>query len=363
MKTKLYNLMRKVFRIKNIINFSYILLIITLFLVVPYHNIRTGFTNWGLTGFGTSGPINAGALAVQRALTFALILFYIYNLRLKRKIRNESFEIDLAIKESEDRRHLVEKEYFKLKRQMQNLFDTMEDLVYICTKDYKIEFVNKALKKTFGERVGKKCYEILNKRKDICPWCCADRVFKGEFITLEHKLKFNNRTYLIRSSPLINPDGSVSKIAILHDVTNEREMQKEIGASKEHLEKIMETPQNLIVELDKNMIIQMFNKGCEETTGYSRSEAIGKDWVGLFIPERLRGTIRGVFEEVKSNSNIFPSQYENPILTKSKKERIILWSNTKLTDENGELISVIAIGEDITARKMSQQKIIDSEKK
>jgi PAS domain S-box-containing protein len=33
----------------------------------------------------------------------------------------------------------------------------------------------------------------------------------------------------------------------------------------------------LIVELDKDLKIKMFNKGCEEITGYSRSEVIGKD--------------------------------------------------------------------------------------
>lgn len=491
MKIKFHNIISKIFKIQNILNFLYILLIIASFLFVPYHNIRTGFTNWGLTGLlGARGPVNAGALAVQRALTLALIIFYIYNLRLKRKIRDESFEIDLAIKESEDRRHLIEREYFKLKRQMQNIFDTMDDLAFICSKDYKIEFMNKALKKIFGEGVGKKCYQVLYNKNDVCPWCFGKRVFEGEFITLEHKHEINKRIYIIRSCPLINPDGDVSIISILHDITKEKEMQKEIEsseqyfrnlfenlpvvcfgydrdakivawnkaatklygfkeeevlgrsmfdtivqekdrektmsyirevfngksfdglewedrsadgafryvytstyplfnshgkvlmgisaniditpqktieyelkASKEHLEKIMETPQNLIVEFDKDMKIKMFNRGCEEVTGYSRAEVIGKDWVELFIPDRLKDTVRTLFEEVKSNRNIVPSHYENPILTKSGKERIIFWSYTNLTDEKGQLISVIAIGEDITIRKRAQQKIIDSEEK
>jgi len=490
MKDKLYNLARRIFKMPNIISFLYILVIIVSFFVVPYHNIRTGFTNWAFTGLGARGPINAGALAAQRALTFALILFYLYNLRLKRRIKEESFEIDLAIRESEDRRHHVEREYFKLKRQMQNLFDSMEDLVFICDKDYKIEFVNKALKKSFGEGVGKKCYEVLYNKKEVCSWCCGDRVFDGEFVTSEHKHEYNQRIYLVRSSPLINPDGSISKITILHDITEQREIQEELKtseqyfrnifedlpvacfgydeearivawnkaatklygfkkehvlghsvfetisqkkdqrktmhyinevfkgktfdgfewkersadgffryvytstyplfnahgkvimgisanvdittqktiehelkSSKEHLERIMETPQNLIVELGRDMKIQMFNKGCEEVTGYSRSEVIGKDWVKLFIPDRLKNTIKDVFEEIKSNSKIFPSQYENPILTKSGEERIVFWSNTNLTDDSGQVISVISIGKDITIRKRAQQKIIDSEEK
>jgi diguanylate cyclase (GGDEF)-like protein/PAS domain S-box-containing protein len=490
MKKKV-KIFKKVFNKESILNFLYILLIIASFLSVPYHNIRTGFTNWGLTGaLGASGPVNAGALAVQRALTFALILFYIYSLRLKRKMKDENFEIDLAIKESENRRHLMEREYFKLRRQMQNIFDTMDDLVFICSKDFKIEFMNKALKNSFGECVGKKCFEVLYKRIEMCPWCFAKSVFEGEFVVLEHKHELNQKTYLIRSSPFINPDGSVSKISILHDITSEVKMkselesseqhfrnlfenlpvacfgygkdakiiiwnkaarklygfkdeevighfmfdtivqerdrektmfyinevfggkyfdglewedrnidgssryvytstyplfdsqgnvvmgisanidittqkasERELKGSKEHLEKIMETPQNLIIELDKDMNIKMFNKGCEEVTGFSRQEAIGRNWLELFVPERLRDAIRGIFEGLKNNSNLFPSQYESPMLTKSGEEKIVFWSYRNLNDDKGQLVSSIVIGQDITLRKRAQQKIVDSEEK
>ncbi|MDD5617821.1 MAG: PAS domain S-box protein, partial [Candidatus Omnitrophica bacterium] len=453
--------------------------------------IRTGFTNWGLSGFiGAGGPVNDAALAVQRALTFVLIIFYVYHLRLKRKMRDESYEVDLAIKESEDRRHYVEREYFKLKRQMQNIFDAMDDLVFIATKDFKIEFMNKSFKQVFGEGVGKKCYEVLYKRVDICPWCFGERVFEGEFVTVEHKHQLNNRIYRIHNSPLINPDGSISKIAVMHDITQEKDMQQkvetseryfraifenlpvacfdfdknanivgwnkaatklygfgkeqilgrsmfetiaqkkdydktmlvindifngksfegmewedkgadgstryvytstypiydlegkvsrgisvnvdltqqkiienELKSSKEHLERIMETPQNLIVELDSNIKIKMFNKGCEIITGYSRAEAIGKDWLGLFIPERLRDTVGMMIEETKSDRNILPNHYESPILTRSGEEKLIFWSNTVLKNKEGQVISIIVIGVDITERKKAQQKIVDAEER
>ena len=366
----------------------------------------------------------------------------------------------------------------------------MDDLVFICSKDFKIEFMNKALKKVFGEGVGKKCHKVLYNSEAVCSWCFAKRIFKGEFITIEHKHEGNSRIYKISSSPLVNPDGSISKISVLHDITEGRILQRKLGSSeqyfrnlfenlpvacfgydreakiiawnkaaselygfskketlgrsmfetmakkedykksmfyikevfkgksfnglqwedrnsegairyvytntyplydldgkitmgistniditpqkrieqelkssKSHLEKIMDTPQNLIVELDKNMRIKMFNKGCEIITGYSRNEVIGKDWIELFIPDRLKNTIRIVFEEAKSDRNILPSNYESPILTKSGEERIIFWSNTNLKDENGQIVSVIAIGGDITIRKRAQQKIIDSEEK
>ncbi|MDD5291663.1 MAG: PAS domain S-box protein [Candidatus Omnitrophica bacterium] len=490
-KDKLNKIIRRVFNRENLISFAYIFIIAISYLVVPYYNIRTGFTNWGFTGFvDAEGPVNAAALTIQRTLTFALIIFYIYRLRLKRKMRDESYEIDLAIKESEDRRHRIEREYFKLKRQMQNIFDAMDDLVFISNKNFKIEFTNKSFKQVFGEGVGKKCYEVLYKRNEICPWCFGERVFDGEFVIVEHRHQLNNRIYRIHNSPLINPDGSISKISVMHDITNEREMQQriesseryfrnlfenlpvacfdydregkiigwnkaaeklygfktndvlnrsmfetiaqekdrdktislikevfngksfqgmewedkssdgtyryvytstypiydlggqvshgmsvnidlsqqkiienELKSSKEHLERIMETPQNLVVELDSDTRIKMFNKGCEMVTGYSRAETIGKNWLDLFIPERLRDTVRMMIEETKSDRNILPNHYESPILTKSGEERVVFWSNTVLRDKAEQVISIIVIGVDITERKRAQQKIIDAEER
>lgn len=105
------------------------------------------------------------------------------------------------------------------------------------------------------------------------------------------------------------------------DITVQKTIEQELMSSKDHLEKIMETPRNLIVELDKDLKVQMFNKGAEEVTGYARAEAIGRDWVELFIPDRLKSTVRNIFEEFKNDSKLFPSQYENPILTKSGEEK------------------------------------------
>ena len=366
-------------------NFFYILFIVISYLLVPYHNIRTGMTNWVFTGLlGTRGPVNAAALAVQRTLTFALIIFYIYNLRLKRRMRDENFEIDLAIKESEDRRHLVEREFFKLKRQVKeklgsseqyfyNLFDNLPVACFGYDQEGKIITWNKAASKLYGFRkedvLGRSMFETIAQKKDYKQGMFyISEVFKGrsfDGLEWEDKNADGAVRYVYTSTyPLCNLEGKVSLgISANVDITAQKTIEHELKDSKEHLEKIMNTPQNLIVELDRDMRIKMFNKGCEEITGYSRNEVIGKNWIELFVPDRLKDTVKFVIEEAKSDRNILPSHYESPILTKAAEERVIFWSNTNLKDENGELISVIAIGGDITVRKRAQQKIIDSEQK
>ena len=62
-------------------------------------------------------------------------------------------------------------------------------------------------------------------------------------------------------------------------IAGEHELEKE----KIFSEKIVETASAIIVGLDKDHIIRIFNKGAEDITGYTKAEVIGKDWFKLFL--------------------------------------------------------------------------------
>ncbi|MCG3217308.1 MAG: DUF835 domain-containing protein, partial [Candidatus Heimdallarchaeota archaeon] len=53
--------------------------------------------------------------------------------------------------------------------------------------------------------------------------------------------------------------------------------------------------------------------------------------------------------------------YENPVLTSKNKERHIIWRNTSLRNEKGEVVGVLSSGEDITERKIAETEITKSE--
>lgn len=52
-----------------------------------------------------------------------------------------------------------------------NIFNSMEDGVYIVNQQYDIEYINQLLIKEFGSFEGRKCYEYFHDRIDVCPWC------------------------------------------------------------------------------------------------------------------------------------------------------------------------------------------------
>ena len=52
--------------------------------------------------------------------------------------------------------------------------------------------------------------------------------------------------------------------------------------------------------------------------------------------------------------------YENPVITRTGRERIIAWHNSVLRNERGQVTGVLCSGEDITDRKLAQAAFLDT---
>ncbi|MFX1562518.1 MAG: PAS domain S-box protein [Promethearchaeota archaeon] len=132
-----------------------------------------------------------------------------------------------------------------------------------------------------------------------------------------------------------------------------------IDRQEQRLEKIIETAGVLIIGLDKKGRITLFNRRCEKVTGYSRQEVMGKFIFSLLIPKGQRTSVRQVFKKLITGS--LPSHYVNEWVTKSGKRRLIEWDNTAITDKEGTIQEIIAIGVDITEQQLAKEALRESE--
>lgn len=117
-------------------------------------------------------------------------------------------------------------------------------------------------------------------------------------------------------------------------------------------ENIVATTKALIVVLDVDGRIVLFNPACEELTGYRFEEVKGRTvWDFLLTPEE-RDPVKAVFNDLRAGR--FPKTYQNYWVTRSGALHFIEWSNTAVTDEHGRVTHVIGTGIDVTGRRAAE---------
>lgn len=128
---------------------------------------------------------------------------------------------------------------------------------------------------------------------------------------------------------------------------------KELKKERNFVSAILDTAGALVVVLDAEGHIVRFNRACEQITGYSSDEVIGKLMWDLFlIPEEIEAT-KAIMEALQSGQH--PIAYENHWVTNKGEQRLIAWSNTALFDQGGAVDHIICTGIDITERRQSEQ--------
>ncbi|MGB2727909.1 MAG: PAS domain S-box protein [Halobacteriota archaeon] len=136
--------------------------------------------------------------------------------RVSRNITKE-VELEERIKEERDNLNLI--------------FESMVDSVYIVSKDYEVEFMNKLLIDEFGDQVGRICYEAFHDREEPCPQCKSAEVMKEKTVRWEWHSRRMNKDYDLIETPLKNIDGTISKLTIFRDITERKRAEEQIKAS------------------------------------------------------------------------------------------------------------------------------------
>ena len=146
-------------------------------------------------------------------------------------------------------RKLAEDSIRESRAKYQAIVDSFDGLIYICSQDYRIEFMNrKLIERTGREAVGEYCYKVMHDRDSVCPWCVNDRVFKGETVHWEMFSPKDNRWYYVVNIPIRHADGSMSKHAMIFDITDRKLFEEELKLQKQLLEDLNSTLEKRVQE-------------------------------------------------------------------------------------------------------------------
>ncbi|ETM51172.1 hypothetical protein L914_04934, partial [Phytophthora nicotianae] len=125
-----------------------------------------------------------------------------------------------------------------------------------------------------------------------------------------------------------------------------------IAQEQEYL-RLIDTANAPIFGVDINGRVNIWNRKAAEITQYTNAEVLGKDLVAEFISEEYKVPVRSVLE--KAFEDVETANFEFPLITKAGRRVEILLNATPRYNEQGEVMGMVGIGQDITVR-MAQEK-------
>ncbi len=139
-------------------------------------------------------------------------------------------------------------------RNIKNILSSVRDLIYKVNEDYEIEYINPALEKEFGPINGRKCYEYFGKDQ-VCQDCNLYDVLKKKTLRREWHFKSKRKIYDVLDTPIRNPDGTISKLSILRDLTELKRAHRDLEEREQLYRTLTESVADGVVLVQNGKII------------------------------------------------------------------------------------------------------------
>ena len=134
-----------------------------------------------------------------------------------------------AIKETTAGQQLADETMKESEEKYRSMMESIADPVYICSPDFRVEYMNPAMVKRTGYNAGGEfCYQALHGLEEKCSWCMHSTVQKGQSYEADTVSPKDNHSYHLSCSPIYHQDGSVSMMTIFRDTTKLRNMESHL---------------------------------------------------------------------------------------------------------------------------------------
>jgi PAS domain S-box-containing protein len=195
---------------------------------------------------------------------------------------------------------------------------------------------------------------------DDLPWVIADQEnhLQGNTPGVNREYRLRNRSgqwiWVLELGKALEWDagGNPIRAAGTHlDITELKMAEFTLRREKERAQRYLDLAGVMFVALDNRGEVTLINrKGCQ-ILGLPEEEILGRNWMENFIPERYRAEIQDIADHLLTEEADPQEYFENPILTASGSEALIVWHNSSLLDDQGNTIGILSSGTDITEQR------------
>jgi len=248
-------------------------------------------------------------------------------------------------------------------RQHEHFFSCSQDMMALLNRDFVYLMVNDAYLRAFGkvrcDVVGHSVSEVLGKdlfERVIKP--NAERCMAGPTVRRSEWIEFpavGKRYIDFEFSPFRGHGEDAEGFAVVgRDNTDHNITEKMLRAERDRSQMFLDIAEVGFLLLDSDGTLQLVNQKACEILECAEDQAIGANWFSTFLPQRLRDPVSEVFKQLMAGLIEPVEYYENAILTKTGKEKLISFHNTATRNSDGEIDGVFFSAEDITDQRRTE---------
>jgi PAS domain S-box-containing protein len=190
--------------------------------------------------------------------------------------------------------------------------------------------------------------ELLDKNLEIQKNIANLEEANQELIASEEELRLSNEKLESNYAELeaANEELKVAEEDLVEKYQKLQKAEIEVQRAYEWSERIISSVPNIVVGLDPDSRVVLFNAFAEKVTGYRAEEVMGRKWLEIFIPSDTINEVAEVWDDLRNGPGVRRS-YENDILCKNGSRRLINWNNTVIM-ESGQFKMILSLGADVT---------------
>jgi diguanylate cyclase (GGDEF)-like protein/PAS domain S-box-containing protein len=135
--------------------------------------------------------------------------------------------------------------------------------------------------------------------------------------------------------------------AMLRDTSERQRALNQLRESERRLSDMLSTIDLVSLMLDREGNIEYCNDYFLKLTGWSREEVLARNYFELFVPSEVREDSSATYSAMLNSPGLARHQ-DGTFLTRTGERRSIRWKNSVLRSNEGAVIGVASIGEDVT---------------
>jgi PAS domain S-box-containing protein len=191
-----------------------------------------------------------------------------------------------------------------------------------------------------------------------------DQVFESGHALADQRLTYRApglplRTYYYSIMPIAAGTPGGLAMLLMQDVTEQLRLAEEVRRVERHLASVAESASEILLSTDINGRILTWNNAAERISGYVLREVQGQ-LLFDYCAEEYREILRALFANL--DSECWDAKLEYSLVTRGGMHIPAAWAFSRMKDDYGSTVGVVAVGRDLTERRKFEQQLLQSQK-